>query len=750
MLTKLVHLDLDPSTVSSLLQIIFWTHSAYEDRPSRRAVQSCLVSIISSGLDLDLLAPFIAALTKECQKPGIAPTVAFVLVEWCSLLTQHLAQTPQWERFGPQIIQSHAFALEKCLGPTAKPGISHSAVVITRRGLRKLFSQESPRGEKAVEATLSLLAAKGNQPTARNAPYLGVIAGVSSRIPAAKPVLEKHKDQYFAFYSREIVSSRASVPKHIAGAFLDFFVDFASLAEIEKEVLPAVEKGLLRAPEVVLCDVLVPLVDSLPKSFDLSEILAKSLLKPILSNVKSSNAAVRSGVASSFAALCLRTQSSPSLDKALDEILVPLKSGKLTSVDQRLLHAQLLEHAPFSDDKVGQVASALATVAAKEGNEGCLQAETSTLAHCCVRLGLNIPKDILDSFVKGLADKKVPSRRIWILRTGQVLGAAMEDDTLAKAAPQFIEATLPKLLDSYNEVLNNPLAASQNGLVVAGYIVTAVTPWLEGRLENAAVKAALAKVSIPKQALFVEPKPSFLLNPRIYSKLTADDEFRWLSRALLLLPNTLLKGMAPGAALAWAEAVIFLVCSSTVHPTVSKEARDKLTRVYFADPVAISSLVINGLWHWLKSVEVADKESAAVITKSEEDALHSIVKSICLGPEAAKAQGHEPDAEQLDRQLCSFVVLGRPELVGGAGWIDLCLKAERDPGDIARKHEDVLINQIMEATSVEQKVQSCYFLLWTWYTCELGRGLTHPFSQPTQKKPRIRPPPSFVSSPLPQ
>lgn len=132
-----------------------------------------------------------------------------------------------------------------------------------------------------------------------------------------------------------------------------------------------------------------------------------------------------------------------------------------------------------------------------------------------------------------------------------------------------------------------------------------------------------------------------------------------------------------------------------------------LTGVYFADPVAVSSLVINGLWHWLKSVEVADKDSAAVLTKSEEDALHPVVKSICLGPGAAKALGHKSDAEQLDRQLCSFVVLGRPELVGGAGWIDLCLKAERDPGDIARKHEDALVDQIVDATSVGQEVQFC-------------------------------------------
>ncbi|SPO07132.1 probable translation activator GCN1 [Cephalotrichum gorgonifer] len=695
--------DLDPAAVKSLLQVLFWTHSSYQDRPSRRAVQECLVSIISNGLDPDIFAPFVAALARECARPGIAATVAFVLVEWCSILTQHLAETPQWERFGPQIVQAHALVLEICLGPTSKPGVSHSAIIITRRGLRKLLGQEGSRAEQSLKDAVSLLTAKGGQPTSRNAPYLGIIAGVSSRIPQAQAVLVTQKSQYLSFFSREVISSRTSVPKHIAAAFTDFFMDFASLDDIRQEIVPSLEKSLLRAPEVVLCDVLVPLVQSLPKSFDLSEILAKNLLKPILSGAKSSSPAVRAGVASSFAALCSKAQPSPSLDQALDEVLVPLKSGKIPSVDQRLLHAQMLEQAPYSHAKVEQVASALATVVAKEGNELCLQAETATLASCCIRLSLDVPKAVLDAFVKGLADKKLPLRRTWILRTGQVFSAAMEDDNLAKAVGPFAEATLPKLLESYNEVIANPLSAAQGGIVVSGYIIVAVAPWLEGRVESSAVKSALSKVSIPKQCLAVEPKPSFLLNPRIYSKITAEDEFRWLGRALLLLPNAILKGMPRSSALAWAEGVIFLACSSSVNSKAAKETREKLSAIYASDPATVSSLIIDGIWHWLKAVELADKESAAVISKSEEDALHPVLKSICLSPEAVTALGQEPDTEHLDNQLCSLVVLGRPDLVGGAGWIDLCLKADRDPGDLARQHEDSLLDHIVQATSVTQE-----------------------------------------------
>ncbi|MBE3050050.1 hypothetical protein IMZ48_47620, partial [Candidatus Bathyarchaeota archaeon] len=100
--------------------------------------------------------------------------------------------------------------------------------------------------------------------------------------------------------------------------------------------------------------------------------------------------------------------------------------------------------------------------------------------------------------------------------------------------------------------------------------------------------------------------------------------------------------------------------------------------------------------------------------------------------------GQEPEAEQLDRQLCSLVVLGRPELVGGAGWIDLCLKAQRDPGDLARKYEDALMGNIVESTSINQEVRSFVLPLRKPRTCikgGFGRELIcDPFSRRMRNK----------------
>ncbi|EQB44089.1 hypothetical protein CGLO_17196 [Colletotrichum gloeosporioides Cg-14] len=299
---KISNTELDPPLVRRLVQLLFWTHAFYADRPSRLAVQRCLSALLSKGLDFDVLSAFVTALRAESQKPGIAASNAFVLVEWCSLLMQHLAKTSNWDKLASQILQSYVDVLDKCLQPAAKGGMAHSAIVVTRRGFRKLFSaHENP--DKALKDAVQLLTTKSAQPSIKNAPLLGVIAGVSSRIPAVKSVLETQKSQYFTFYTREIIGSRTSVPQHIASGLNDFFLDFVTLEDLAKEVIPSLEKGLLRAPEIVLSDVIIPLIRALHKDFDLSQILLGNLLKPILSNVKSSNVNTRNGAVKAFKAL---------------------------------------------------------------------------------------------------------------------------------------------------------------------------------------------------------------------------------------------------------------------------------------------------------------------------------------------------------------------------------------------------------------------------------------------------------------
>ncbi|KAF4976900.1 hypothetical protein FZEAL_6502, partial [Fusarium zealandicum] len=697
---KLTQKSLDNSSIARLLQLLFGTYAFYADRESRLSVQRCLVALISAGVDSKTISPLVAALRKESQKHGIAPTNAFVLVEWCSLFMQHLSKTSLWEEFASDILLTDADALEKCHQLVSRKSVARSAIVVTRRGLRKLFSF-TESSEKRLYSAVNVLSTKGAQPTWRNAILLGVIAGVSARKEHLRPVLESLKPKYYEFFNRELTGSRTAISDILVLGLGDFFVSFATLDEVSKELVPTLEKGLLRAPEVILGGVLTPLVHSLPDSFDLSTVLEQNLLKPLLSNVKSSNAAIRVGALEAFRALVSQCNDGDAMDKVIDEIATPLKSGKIASPDHRILHAQMLEAAPLTSSSADKVINALSAIAGKEGNESALAAETSALAKAIIFVLDNegeIPKTVLDTITKGLADKKAPSRKCWLLRVGHVLQSLTETQSPSPAMSGFVEAMIPKIIANFTEVAANAAAAAQNGLIVGAYILTAVTPHVRRLFPGSPVDSALTKASVAKQSLSLDPKPSFLLNHRIYSKVTAEEDLSWFARALSSVFQSLEQATDKQVALAWAEAKIHLITAPSVPSAVQQEATKTLSELYTCSPKLVSNVIINGLWDHLEHSAPRDRDQSSDVHN-----LIQVVRAICLAPKDAEKLGKYISKDQLELQANNLLVLARPELIPRANWIDLCLRMEVDPGDLVRKYQADLLKEIENKTSFDQK-----------------------------------------------
>ena len=699
-------LEINQRLFPSLLQLFFNTYSYYEDRHSRRAVQRCIRIIFSSGAPPEALADFVKAVHIETSKSGLAPSNAFVLVEWCSTLLEALSGTAHWEKWGLETVVCNAQALELCLGESSRQHVKRSALVATWRGLRKVFSNRETQ-EKMIQEAVKKLSSKGGQPSAKNSIMLGAIAGVCARQSEAKEILSTQKSEFFSFYNREIVGSRTLVPAHIANGLGDFFLEFTREEDLEKEVVPSLEKALLRAPEIVLNDLVTLLFQSLSSSVDLSAVLRTKLLKPLLSNIKSTNTTIRTGALSAFKAAVPKCHDLDAVGKIAEEILTPLKSGKLPSADQKVFHAEMLGVLPVSKTTASLVAPALAGVAGKEANEAALGAETLALLHYLkweTANGMDLDKTIIDALVKGISDKKVPVRRLWTIRLGELLWSS-DTETLKSKYSTLAESSIPALLEIWNETITNPIAAAQSGLVTSAFILTATTHDKLASIPNSKVDAALKKAQISKQALTMEPKPSFLLNQRIYSKLSSDEDFTWFIRALSSLSEDL-AALEPDSAVAlgWSQAIIFCICSSTVKPALRKDASRALSQMYVRNPAYISKVIVAGLWQWRNSIESGEKDSVAVIAKTENQNLHLVVKSICLpSTEAARLGGEVNESTRKD-QMISMLVLSRPELLPRVNWIELCLRVEVDPGDLARVSEDLLIQQILDITTFNEKV----------------------------------------------
>ncbi|KAI0142174.1 armadillo-type protein [Pestalotiopsis sp. NC0098] len=693
--------SIDQTSIPKLLKLLFDTHPLYQDRPSRRAVETCLASIFSTVDDPKVLALFVTALRLESQKSGIAANNAFVLVEWCCLLFKTLAGKPLYDNFGLDIVNANAAALEKCFQPPARPSVGHSALVITRRGLRAAFWQKEFR-PKAVEETIQALTAKGAQPTARNAVMLGVVAGVCSRHEQAKSTFANKKGDYFTYITREIIGSRTAPAPHIIDGLSDFFSDFVTSDDLTKDIVPPLEKGLLRAPEVVL-DIVPAIVKPLSNDIDLSAILANNLMKPFLSNAKSSNAAIRQGVLNTFKVIVIQSQDTSILEKVADEILSPLKSGKLASPDHRLLHAAMLLSIPLSSATADKIITAIPPVALKEGNEAALAAEVAAIGKSVsykLQEGSELAKAITDAFAKGLSDKKINTRRIWVLKTGDILSSFASEpvpDNVAK----FADAVASPLCDTWSEILKNPSAAVQNTLITGAYVFATLAYQSLSKIDSPAVKTILKKASVSKEALVYDPKPSFLLNHRVYGRLTTEDDLQWflcaLAASVVDLPAS-----TPVVRSAWSQAFVYLSSSPTVPSHIRKEACGTLSKLYAKNPTIIAEAVIAGIWQWVVSIENADKDSIASSAKFDKTHLHVTLRSICLNKEELTRMGVEQDLELLERQMCSLLVLSRPDLIPRSSWIDTVLRVGLDPGSLALRHEQDLLEEIIQRTTFDQ------------------------------------------------
>ncbi|KAI0526721.1 armadillo-type protein [Xylaria bambusicola] len=701
---KLKHNSLDASAIPVLLRLLVDTHSFYNDRPSRRAVQTCLASLISTNPDPKLLAPFVSAIRQEAQKPTIASSSAFVLIEWCALLFKAFVNTPLWDKFGLDVIHTNAAALDTCLQPTVRHSVGQSALVLTRRGLRSAFWHGGFR-EEAIQDTVQALTTKGTQPTARNSPMLGVIAGVCSRHTQAKEILVAHKSAYHAFFVRELVGSRTAIPKHLVIGLRDFFSEFVTLDELVKDIIPPVEKGLLRAPEVVL-DILANLLTLLPtENIDIAKMLDAHLLKPLLSNVKSSNPNIRDSVLAAFKQAAIRSSDPNAISHIIEEILGPLKSGKLTSADQKILHANMLHVLSLSSSDATKIVTSLAPVVAKEGNEAALGAELLVLSHAVIHLIRNdtdVPKPAIEAFVKGLGDKKISARRLWVLRSGEVLLAVTDETkTPSEYTNKFAEAITTPLVDSWTEVVKNPAAAAQSGLITSAYVLAALAPRVLSRVESSAVQTKLGKVNIAKESASIDPKSAFLLNHRVYNRLTTDDDCIWFLRSLEGAFSHI-SNADESIQAAWSQAFIYLVSTSTIPPNIRKASCEAILKLYSLNPALLSTAIIGGLWQWVEASEKNDKDSVAASAKFETSHLHLVLRSITPNGEDLENLGIQQSQDVIERQMCTLLVLARKDLIPRCSWIDLCLRVGVDPGALARKYEQELIDQLIEKTQYGQ------------------------------------------------
>lgn len=694
-------LDFPSSEVPTLLQALLDTYPLYVDTRSRLAVESCLASVVDGQEATKVLPAFVQQVEHESKKAATAPGNAFVLVRWTSLLIQRAASNKAtWDLWGQKAVAALANALSTLFASNPRDSARTTALRVSRRAFRTLA--KASFGPEALHTTITAFSAKAPIPAPKNALLLGIIAGVCSRLPDRRDVVESKKPDYFAFYLRELLGSKVPLAAYISNGLYDFFAAFVSLDDLKKELVPAIEKSLLRAPEVVLNDLVAPVVLALPEDLDLSDILASNLTKPLLSNIKSTKPEIREGALRTFTAVASRSRDEKLVSKAADELLTPLKSNKVTSAEQRVIHAEMLSALHPFLSLGSKILPGIAPVASKEANELAALAEIRCIAlhgRFLIENGSNIDNSIVDAFAKGLAEKRLPMRRVWALQLGELIWSIKPEALPSEGAATLMDACVTRLIDLFAEVQANPLPAVQNGQIPGASVAIAISLARIPAMISLRNAANVKKAAIGDKALTLEPKPSFLLNPRVYTKLTLEDDLRWFLRAVIAtFPVVADKKSSANVSTVWAQCIIYLIASANVAPKVRSEAIQALQGLYIANAEAAGHIMINGLWQWCEDVELEVKDSAAMSSKTGREDLFRVVRAICLDPTIAEKLGTPVLKDIVEEQMRQLLVLCRPQLIPKAPWIETCLRTGTDPGTLAETSSNDCLARILAVT----------------------------------------------------
>ena len=613
-------------------------------------------------------------------------------LEWAALGLQEAAKTDEYFRsLAPDLASAAARSLEKALDPSNRASLGKSALVVARRGVRNVL-RSSPSHGIALEVLIPKLTTAS--PVKEYAPFLGVIAGVCSRLPSKKDAFLEFKKAYLDFYKKEIIGSKSRLPAHIARGLDDFFSGFAAGPEIVEEVLPSFEKAILRSPEVVLDGLIPALIRPLPDSVDVSEALTKHLAKPLLSSLISTNTVIKTGACESFLSLLSKCYDGPTLAKVAEQVVAALKASKPANTELRCLLSRILSGFPTALGLSRTIVNAIAPIAVKENNEGAADALLTAFGYHIngmLEHSSAIESGLSEIIIKGTQEKRAPFRRLWHITAGRILWTVRDNSDVLEKHRDFLKSLVKALQSAYIEVTAASSTPASPGPLSSALVFTAIVS------SNSLVQQldlSSARRSTSSHALSVQPKPSFLLSSRVYTKYTAEDDFLWSARALSGISISL-SDADDDCSAAWAQAYVFLLTAVNVPPMVRAEAGQLLTAAYLQTPTAVETAIVSGIWNWIEAVHHSIKDSAAVAAKTGNSRLYLAVRSI-IPSKDQKMSSKLPKRDVLEHQMVSLQPLLRPQAIPRVQWIEECLKLGLDPGSIVHEHSNELFNRIVD------------------------------------------------------
>ena len=668
---------------------------------SRLAVHECLRAILRNHEARSNVASLVAALSREASKSSLSSANAFILVEWCCVLLQEIRLDKNiWDEHGISILLAVANLLKTCSCNAKKPALKRSAFKKVQYTLRLVYCTKNYSSEFFNASVDALLDAKNADVS--NMLILGIISKLASTTLHLERLLLSRKDDFTTFYIRKIVESRVRLPPIITESFDTFFQKFCTYSDLESVILPAVEKALLRMPEILLNGQIKPLFESQNEEMDMSNLLEKNFAKSLLAYVGSSDQRLRIGAADLLKCLIVRSHNMEIMEKTAGNILHMLQKSQSSIPEQKVLLADILSCFPFSPRVSRDISFRLTQIIQKESNE---QAATALI------------KSAMDHFRKELiaestADEKYPVQlcqaletknhmlqRLWTTHIGELL---WQISSRPIENPEFLQLVV-KLLHALNHVAadgnTSLINAPHADQILALNILTALVP-SKFRTENVGEVAEHVTRTLHNRGQ-LNLKDSQLFNIRLNAKLTDENDIRWAVRALAALSSTVIgDNEFNRSRIIWSQSFIYFVTSVEISRELRKEILNELFNLYKSHPIEISSLVYDGLWAVLWDLTYNEKSLISTHYRAGKTFLAHVIKTICPAKDRFDKAGAVIDDPALRLRLADLVIICQPSLISNISWINVCLESGQDPGILAAQVPDRCMAKIKEIVEV--------------------------------------------------
>lgn len=229
-------------------------------------------------------------------------------------------------------------------------------------------------------------------------------------------------------------------------------------------------------------------------------------------------------------AICEQCQDPATRARVVTEILSLAKSGKTTSAEHRTTLFRMSAAIAPSEEVSPIVLDVLLPLIGKEGNETALGELCSSLQlHLAFLLqsGISFSDTVISNIGKELASAKIGTRRSLSDAIGQAIWAVSEGKAYQFSAEgsKLLDVIIPALETNLQTASAN-VPSNPTGFL-EGYVAVALAL---GPLRDIAGAANL--INAAKALKVVSPKPSFLLNDKVYMKIPSGKDELWMLRTL--------------------------------------------------------------------------------------------------------------------------------------------------------------------------------------------------------------------------